>query len=83
MVWILNQARELYVLSQLDVFVAQVAEQVRGVEIASIQVVDGGDGESFAAATASYPTAVVRVLGTLKSLTGVDITGMLSGKENA
>lgn len=77
------KARELFVLSQLDVFVAQVAEQVRGVEVANIQVVDGGDGESFAAATASYPTAVVRVLGTLKSLTGVDITGMLSGKENA
>ena len=77
------KARELFVLSQLDKFVAQVADKVRGVDIGSVQVIDGGDGQAFAAIAASYPASVVRVLGTLNALTGVDVSGMLSGKEHS
>lgn len=77
------RARELFVLSQLDRFVAQVATQVRAVEIDEITVIDGGDGQAFAATAAAYPNAVVQVLGSLKSLTGVDVTGLMTGKEEA
>jgi flotillin len=70
-------ARELFVLSQLDTLVAQVANKVKDVQIGQVQVVDGGDGQALPALTASFPQTVVSVLGTLEKLTGVDISRML------
>lgn len=72
------QAREMFVLSQLDTLVGQVAQKVSGLTVREIQVVDGGDGKSLPAVAAAYPTIVTQVLSTLKDLTGVDIPQILS-----
>jgi flotillin len=71
------QAREMFVLSQLDTLVAQVAARVRTTQVASVQVVDAGDGKALPALAASYPATVVQVLATLGELTGVDVARML------
>jgi len=73
------QAREMFVLSQLDTLMAQVAQKVKDVQIGSVQVIDGGDGNALPALTASFPKMVTSVLGTLKDLTGVDVTEILGG----
>ncbi len=72
------QAREMFVLSQLDTLVAQVAARVRNLTVGEIHVIDGGDGRALPALSASYPATVATVLGTLKDLTGVDVQQMLS-----
>ena len=49
------QAREMFVLSQLDTLVAQVASKVKNVTVGEVHVVDGGDGRALPALAASYP----------------------------
>jgi flotillin len=71
-------AREMFVLSQLDTLVAQVAQRVTGIGVREIQLIDSGDGKVLPAVAAAYPAMVTEVLRTLKDLTGVDIPGMLS-----
>jgi flotillin len=73
-----THAREMFVLSQLDTLVGQVAARVKTMQVGTVQVVDGGDGKALSALSASYPAAVVEVLGTLKDLTGVNVAEMLS-----
>ncbi len=70
-------AREMFVLSQLDTLVAQVAAKVQGITVAEVQVVDAGDGRSLPALAASFPAIVSAVFGSLEELTGVDVRSML------
>jgi flotillin len=77
------QARELFVLSQLDTLVAQVAEKASGLQVREIQIIDNGDGRSLPSVAASYPAIVTEVLRTLRDLTGVDIPSMLSAQSGA
>ena len=72
------QAREMFVLSQLDTLVAQVASKVKNMSVDSVQVVDSGDGRALPALAASYPAVVTSVFGTLRELTGVDLQAMLA-----
>lgn len=72
------QARELFVLSQLDQLVGQVAAKVNGLSVREIHVIDNGDGRALPTVAASYPAIVTEVLSTLKDLTGVDIRTMLA-----
>lgn len=71
------QARELFVLSQLDTLVGQVASKVKDLSVREIQVVDNGDGRSLPAVAAAYPAIVGEVLKSLTGVTGVDIAGIL------
>jgi len=74
------EAREMFVLAQLDTLVGQIAARVRTMQIGNAQVVDSGDGRALPALAASYPAAVVEVLGTLRDITGVDVPAMLARK---
>ena len=77
------QSRELFVLSQLDTLVGQVATRAAALQVREIQVIDNGDGKSLPALAAAYPATVTEVLRTLKDLTGVDIPGMLATPSGA
>lgn len=72
------QARELFVLSQLDTLVGQVSAKVKDLSVREIQVIDSGDGRSLPAVAAAYPAIVAEVLKSLTEVTGVDIAGMLA-----
>jgi hypothetical protein len=45
-----------------------------------VQLIDAGDGEALPAFIASFPASVNAVLRELRSTTGVDIAGVLSGE---
>jgi flotillin len=77
------QAREMFVLSQLDTLVAQVASKVKNMTVESVHVVDSGDGRALPALAASYPAVVTSVFGTLRELTGVDLQAMLTPQGGA
>jgi flotillin len=73
----------MFVLSQLDTLVAQVASKVKNVTVGEVQVIDGGDGRALPALAASYPAIVTSVFGTLRELTGVDLQAMLAPQGGA
>ena len=77
------QAREMFVLSQLDTLVAQVAAKVKTIQVGAVQVVDAGDGKAVPALAASYPATVATVMRTLKELTGVDVADMLADQPHS
>jgi len=72
-------AREMFVLSQLDTLVGQVAQKIQGIQIGQVQVVDGGDGQALPALSASFPHTVAAVLASLEELTGINVQQMLGG----
>ena len=73
-----SDAREMFVLSQLDSLVAQVAQKVQGISVDQVQVIDPGDGKALPALAASFPAVVGSVFASLKELTGVDVQAMLA-----
>jgi flotillin len=73
-----TDAREMFVLSQLDTLVAQVARKVQAITVDEVQVIDNGDGRSLPALAASFPAVVGSIFGSLKELTGVDVQAMLA-----
>ena len=78
-----SQAREIFVLSQLDTLVGKVAEKVKLISVAEIQIVDGGDGMALPSLAASYPATVTAVLKTLSAVTGIDVQQLLSRRAEA
>jgi len=74
-----GDAREIFLIQQLEQILATVAAKVRSVEVDEVNLVDAGDGRALAAYLAGYPAMVNEVLGELKRATGVDVTGTLSG----
>lgn len=73
------KARELFMLSQLDTLVAQAAQQLKNLSVKEIHLVDPGDGRTLPLLSASYPSAVAALLGSLKDVTGIDVQQMFSG----
>ena len=73
--------RDLYVLQHLKSFVEAAVARVTRTKIADLSVVDGGDGESFTGAVASFPAAVSEVLKETGAALGVDMNQLLTGKK--
>ena len=71
-------AREIFVLSQLDELVGQVASKVKEMQVGEVQVIDAGDGKALPALAVGFPQTVISLLGSLKDLTGVDVAAMLN-----
>jgi flotillin len=69
--------RDLYVLQHLKELVDASVRRVAGTKIEELAVVDGGNGESFTAAVASFPAAVAEVLQKTGVTIGVDIARLL------
>jgi flotillin len=69
--------REVYLLQQLDVLVMAAVQRVSETSITTIDVVDGGDGESLAAVMGGFSRGVARVLAETGEAIGVDVKGLL------
>jgi flotillin len=73
-----QDARDVFLIQQLEQIVATVVARVNAVEIGEVNVVDPGDGSALAAVVAGYPAMVKQVLEELRATTGVDVIGTLS-----
>ncbi|MFO0676060.1 MAG: SPFH domain-containing protein [Polyangiaceae bacterium] len=72
--------RELFVLQQLDTLVGAAVARVRAMQVASLEIVDGGDAESVNAVLASFPVGVMRVLEETTGALGVDLRELVGSK---
>ncbi len=78
-----DDARDIFLIQQLEQIVATVVSRVNAIDIGEINVVDRGDGQALASFVAGYPAVVNRVLAEIRATTGVDVSASLSPKENA
>lgn len=78
-----QDAKEIFLIQQLDQILADVAEQVRKVEAADVQIIDPGDGRALAKLVSGYAAMVASVLEEMKASTGVDVPGILARRMEA
>lgn len=75
-----TDARDIFLIQQLEQIVGTVVNRVNSVEVGEINVLDRGDGKALAAVISGYPAMVKQVLEELRATTGVDVTGTLAGR---
>jgi flotillin len=70
-------AKEIFLIQQLDELLARVVRQLREVKLGDVQIIDPGDGRGLARTVSGYPAMVAAVLEELKASTGVDVPAIL------
>jgi flotillin len=78
-----KSGREVYLLQQLRSFVEAAVARVAQTQVEELSIVDGGDGQAYAAFVANFPAAVARVMSETARAVGVDIRSLLGGREEA
>jgi flotillin len=78
-----KNGREVYLLQQLRSFVEAAVARVSQTEVGELNIVDGGDGQAYAAFVANFPSAVARVMSETARAVGLDIRALVGGKEVA
>ncbi len=76
-----RNGRDLYVLQHLRAFMEAAVMRVSRTKIGDLTVVDGGNGESFTGALASFPAAVAAVARETGRAVGVDLSALLDSRE--
>ena len=74
-----KEARDIYLLQQLDVVVAAAVNRVSSMTVEELEVVDGGDAESLSAVASAYSVSVARVLEETGRAMGIDVRALVSG----
>jgi len=72
-------AKDIFLIQQLEVVLQTVVERVNSVEIDKVNLLDGGQGDALPRHVASFPAVVRQVLAELRGTTGVDVPGILAG----
>jgi len=78
-----KSGREVYLLQQLRSFVEAAVARVAQTQVDELTIVDGGDGQAYAAFVANFPAAVARVMAETARAVGVDVRSLLGGREEA
>jgi len=78
-----KSGREVYLLQQLRSFVEAAVARVAQTQVEELTIVDGGDGQAYAAFVANFPAAVARVMAETARAVGVDIRSLVGGREDA
>ena len=78
-----SDAKEIFLIQQLDQILSDVAARVRHVRVNEVQVIDPGDGRALPKLVAGYAAMVGAVLDELKASTGVDVPGILGRRIEA
>src|SRR4029453_7733275 len=76
-----QNGREVYLLQQLRSFVEAAVQRVAQTQVGELDIVDGGDGQAYAAFVANFPAAVARVMAGPAHAGGVDIRSLVGTKE--
>ena len=76
-------AKEIFLIQQLDQILIDVAERLKHVSLHDVQVLDAGDGRSLPRLVSGYPAMVAAVLDELRASTGVDVPAILGRRLEA
>jgi flotillin len=75
------QGREVYVLGHIKEIAEAAIARTAATEVGELSVVDGGDGASFGAVIAAFPSVVAKVMEETGSAVGVDIAGLFNARK--
>ncbi len=76
--------REVYVLNHLREIAEAAIQRTEAAQVRDLSIVDPGDGSSYAAVVAAFPTVVAKVMQQTGEAVGVDIAAILKpGKAGA
>ncbi len=78
-----SQAKDIYVLTQLESVVSAAVRRVQQMEIGELEVVDGGDGQNLATVASAFSVSVAKVLEDTGKLLGVDVRALVSGASSS
>lgn len=70
-------AQQIWVIQNLEDIVGKVVENVQGLQVDMVSVLDRGDGEGLASYAASFPQSVAAILRSLSEVTGVNVPEVL------
>jgi flotillin len=73
-------AKDIFLIQQIEQVLATVTERLQKLEIAEVNLLDGGQGTALPQHIAALPATVNAVLREFKETTGMDVTGVLSGQ---
>jgi flotillin len=76
-------APDMFLINKLEEITRIVVESVGQIQLGPVQLIDGGDGQTFPQFAAAYPQAVATVLRSLAETTGVDVTSLLAPQRGA
>lgn len=76
-------ARDIFLIQQLETVLSTVVERVKGIEIGEVTLLDSGDGRALPAHIAALPATVAAVLRELRETTGIDVAGILADDRSA
>jgi flotillin len=71
-------APDMFLINKLEEITRIVVDSVGQIQLGPVQLIDGGDGQTFPRFAAAYPQAVATVLRSLAETTGVDVTSLLT-----
>ncbi|HSQ66076.1 MAG TPA: SPFH domain-containing protein, partial [Polyangiaceae bacterium] len=77
------QARDIYLLQQLDVVVSAAIARVQQLEVRELEIVDGGDAQSLGAVASSFSSNVIKVLQETGRAMGIDVKALIAGSTGA
>jgi flotillin len=72
-------ARDIYLLQQLDTVVAAAVARVQALSVQELEIVDGGNAESLGAVAAGFSSNVARVLEETGRAMGIDVRALIQG----
>ncbi|HEX4516101.1 MAG TPA: hypothetical protein VH054_21285, partial [Polyangiaceae bacterium] len=72
-------ARDIYLLQQLDTLVAAAVARVQALSVQDLEIIDGGDAESLGAVAAGFSSNVARVLEETGRAMGIDVKALIRG----
>jgi flotillin len=72
-------ARDIYLLQQLDTIVAAAVARVQSLSVQELEIVDGGDASSLGAVASGFSTSVARVLEETGRAMGIDVRALIQG----
>ena len=76
-----TQGREVYVLNYLREIAMAAVKRTASTQVHEMNVVDGGDGSSYATVVAAFPSMVARVMQETGAAVGVDLNAILGTKK--
>lgn len=74
-----SQAKDVYVLTQLEAVVSAAVRRVQQIEIGELEVVDGGDGQNLASVASAFSLSVAKVLEDTGRVLGIDVRALVAG----
>lgn len=76
-----DDANEIFLVQQIDRILADVAAVTKRLEVANVNLIDGGDGRTLARHVGSYPAVVAEIFERIKDTVGVDIVATLTSEK--